>query len=171
MKRTLKIVVTGPFNAGKTEFIKSVSDIQVITTERKLTRGAQADKEETTVAMDYGRTTVNDLTIQLFGTPGQPRFDFMWDILAKEMDGFVVMVDATAPETFETAKKLIRTFRSFERVPYIVAANKQDLEGAMSPQELRVALELEPHVKVAQCIATDPLVIKQILWELTREIC
>lgn len=169
MKRTLKIVVTGPFNAGKTEFIKSVSDIKVITTERKLTQ-AQPGKEETTVAMDYGRTTLNDLTIQLFGTPGQPRFDFMWDILAKEMDGFVVMVDATAPETFETAKKLIRTFRSFERVPYIVAANKQDLEGAMSPQELRAALELEPHVKVAQCIATDPLVIKQILLELTKEI-
>ena len=169
MKRTLKIVVTGPFNAGKTEFIKSVSDIKVITTERKLTK-AQPGKEETTVAMDYGRTALNDLTIQLFGTPGQPRFDFMWDILAKEMDGFVVMVDATAPETFETAKKLIRTFRSFERVPYIVAANKQDLEGAMSPQELRAALELEPHVKVAQCIATDPLVIKQILLELTKEI-
>ncbi len=166
----IKIVVTGPFNAGKTEFIKSVSDIEVITTERKLSRGAQAEKEETTVAMDYGRTTLNDMTIQLFGTPGQPRFGFMWEILAKEMTGFVVMVDSTNPESFGTAQRLIQTFRGFESVPYIIAANKQDLEGAITPQEMREALELEPKVKVAQCIATDPLVIKQILLELTKEL-
>jgi signal recognition particle receptor subunit beta len=120
--------------------------------------------------MDYGRTTLKEMTIQLYGTPGQPRFDFMWDILAKEMDGFVVMVDSTDSETFGTAEKLIKLFRSFENVPYIVAANKQDLEGAISPKALRDVLNLEPHVKVAQCIATDPIVIKQILLELTKEI-
>ncbi len=170
MEKTWKIVVTGPFSAGKTEFIKAVSEIEVITTERKLTRGAQPGKEETTVAMDYGRATLNDTAIQLFGTPGQPRFDFMWEILAKEMDGFVVMVDSTDPSTFDTAKKLIQTFRSFESVPYIIAANKQDLEGAIAPNELRSALGLEPKVKVAQCVATDPLVIEQILIELTKDL-
>ncbi|MBN1579363.1 MAG: ATP/GTP-binding protein [Anaerolineae bacterium] len=166
----LKIVVTGPFSAGKTEFIKAVSEIEVVSTERKLTRNGAPGKEETTVAMDYGRTTLKEMTIQLYGTPGQPRFDFMWDILAKEMDGFVVMVDSTDSETFGTAEKLIKLFRSFESVPYIVAANKQDLEGAISPRALRDLLNLEPHVKVAQCIATDPIVIKQILLELTKEI-
>jgi small GTP-binding protein len=170
MERTLKIVVTGPFSAGKTEFIKAVSDIEVITTERKLTRDAVPGKEETTVALDYGRTKLGDMTILLFGTPGQPRFDFMWEILAKEMDGFVVMVDSADLETFGTAKKLIKMFRGFENVPYIIAANKQDLDGAISPQEMRSALGLEPKVKVAQCVATDPLVIKQILLELTKEL-
>ena len=170
MERTLKIVVTGPFSAGKTEFIKAVSDIEVITTERKLTRDAVPGKEETTVALDFGQTKLKGMTIQLFGTPGQPRFDFMWEILAKEMDGFVVMVDSTDPETFGTAKKLIEMFRGFENVPYIIAANKQDLDGAISPQEVRTALGLESKVKVAQCIATDALVIKQILLELTKDI-
>jgi small GTP-binding protein len=170
MERTLKIVVTGPFSAGKTEFIKAVSDIEVITTERKLTRDAVPGKEETTVALDYGRTKLSDMIVQLFGTPGQPRFDFMWEILAKEMDGFVVMVDSADPETFGTAKKLIEMFRGFENVPYIIAANKQDLDDAISPQEMRSALGLEPKVKVAQCVATDPLVIKQILLELTKEL-
>ncbi len=170
MNRTLKIVVTGPFSAGKTELIKAVSEIEVVSTERKLSRDALPGKEETTVAMDYGRTTLNDMTIQLFGTPGQPRFDFMWDILAKEMDGFVVMVDSTDPKTFDTARELIKTFRSFENVPYIVAANKQDLPNAISPQELRAALGLETQAPVAQCIATDPLVVQQILIELTRDL-
>lgn len=170
MNRTLKIVVTGPFSAGKTELIKAVSEIEVVSTERKLSRDALPGKEETTVAMDYGRTTLNDMTIQLFGTPGQPRFDFMWDILAKEMDGFVVMVDSTDPKTFDTARELIKTFRSFENVPYIVAANKQDLPNAISPQELRAALGLEAQAPVAQCIATDPLVVQQILIELTRDL-
>jgi len=170
MKQVIKIVVTGPFSAGKTELIKAVSEIEVISTEKKLTREGMPGKEETTVAMDYGRTTLNDMTIQLFGTPGQPRFDFMWDILASEMDGFVVVVDSADPSTFDVAKKLIKLFRSFENVPYIVAANKQDLEGALSPQEMRRMLDLEPKVKVAQCIATDPIVIKQILLELTKEL-
>ncbi len=170
MERMLKIVVTGPFSAGKTEFIKAVSEIEVVATERKLTRDALPGKEETTVAMDYGRTTLKGMTIQLYGTPGQPRFDFMWDILAKEMDGFVVMVDSADAKTFDTAKKLIKLFRGFENVPFIVAANKQDLPGAISPLELRAVLALEPAVKVAQCIATDAMVIKQILLELTQDI-
>jgi len=170
MERTYKIVVTGPFSAGKTEFIKAVSDVQVITTERKLTRDAVPGKEETTVALDYGRTKLDKMIIQLFGTPGQPRFDFMWEILAQEMDGFVVMVDSTDPDTFSTAKKLIEMFRSFENVPYIIAANKQDLDGAISPQEMRSALGLGPKVKVAQCVASDALVIRQILLELTKDL-
>lgn len=170
MERTLKVVVTGPFSAGKTELIKSVSEIDVITTERKLTQESQPGKEETTVALDYGRTTLEGTVIQLFGTPGQPRFDFMWEILAKEMDGFVVVVDSADPETFGTARKLIQTFRGFENVPYIIAANKQDLDGAISPKQLRAALDLDPKVKVAQCIATDSLVIKQILLELTKDL-
>jgi small GTP-binding protein len=170
MERTVKVVVTGPFSAGKTEFIKAVSDVPVVTTERKLTRDALPGKEETTVALDYGRTKLGDMTIQLFGTPGQPRFDFMWEILASEMHGFVVMVDSSDATTFPTAKKLIEMFRSFENVPYIIAANKQDLDGASSPQEIRAALDLEPKVMVAQCVATDPLVIKQILIELTKSL-
>ena len=107
----------------------------------QLTRDALPGKEETTVALDYGRTKLGDVTIQLFGTPGQPRFDFMWEILASEMHGFVVMVDSSDATTFPTAKKLIEMFRGFENVPYIIAANKQDLDGASSPQEIRSALD------------------------------
>ena len=82
--QTVKMVVTGPFNAGKTEFIRSVSEIDVVSTERKISSEAERVKETTTVAMDFGRITVDDdLVLYLFGTPGQKRFDFMWEILSE----------------------------------------------------------------------------------------
>jgi len=78
--QTVKMVVTGPFSAGKTEFIRSVSEIDVVSTERKISSAEEKSvKSATTVAMDFGRITVDeDLVLYLFGTPGQKRFDFMW---------------------------------------------------------------------------------------------
>ena len=80
--QSVKMVVTGPFAAGKTEFINSVSEIDVVSTERKITRASEAaTKGATTVAMDFGRITVDEnLILFLFGTPGQRRFDFMWEM-------------------------------------------------------------------------------------------
>ena len=95
-----KMVITGPFSSGKTAFIGAVSEIDVVSTERRISSSAEQIKETTTVAMDFGRITVgDDLVLYLFGTPGQRRFDFMWDILSQGMLGFVVMVDSTKPET------------------------------------------------------------------------
>jgi len=89
--QNVKIVVTGPFNAGKTAFIRSVSEIDVVSTEKKITAEAEKVKSSTTVAMDFGRISVDeDLILYLFGTPGQKRFDFMWEILSEGMLGFVV---------------------------------------------------------------------------------
>lgn len=81
--QTVKMVITGPFSAGKTEFIRSISEIEVVSTEREITTEAERrQKDATTVAMDFGRITVDDdLVLYLFGTPGQRRFDFMWEIL------------------------------------------------------------------------------------------
>jgi len=91
--QTVKMVVTGPFNAGKTQFIRSISEIDVVSTERRISTEAERVKDETTVAMDFGRITVDqDLILYLFGTPGQKRFDFMWEILSEGMLGFVVMI-------------------------------------------------------------------------------
>ena len=170
MKDGYKIVITGPFSAGKTVFIESVSEIEVISTERKISHDAPKGKVETTVAMDYGRATVEGRTLQLFGTPGQPRFSFMWDILSREMDGFVMLVDSADEKLFPVAKELIEVFQGFEKVPYIVAANKQDLPDAKPPAVLREALGLDKNVKVARCIATDEAIVRQILLEMVRSI-
>jgi len=165
--QAVKIVVTGPFNAGKTEFIRSISEIEVVSTERKITDGARVVKEETTVAMDFGRITVDkDLVLYLFGTPGQKRFDFMWEILSEGMLGFVVMVDSTSPQTFREARYILDVFHRYARTPYVVAANKQDLPDAWPVEDLRIALRLNSKTKVIPCVATDKESVKKVLLEL-----
>ncbi len=165
--QSVKMVVTGPFNAGKTEFIRSVSEIDVVATERKITDPTARVKRETTVAMDFGRISVDDdLVLYLFGTPGQKRFDFMWEILSEGMLGFVVLVDSVRPETFREARRTLAAFRKYAKVPYVVAANKQDLEDAWPPEDLRIALRIRPEVKLLPCVATDKESVKSVLLEL-----
>lgn len=169
--QTVKMVVTGPFNAGKTEFISSVSEIDVVSTERQITDETSRTKEQTTVAMDFGRITVDeDLVLYLFGTPGQKRFDFMWEILSEGMLGFVVLVDSVRPETFREARRILDIFRTYAATPYVVAANKQDLADAWSPEDLRIALRVRPDVKLLPCVATDRESVKGILIELLYTI-
>ncbi|HET7010489.1 MAG TPA: ATP/GTP-binding protein [Anaerolineales bacterium] len=169
--QTVKMVVTGPFNAGKTQFIQSVSEIDVVSTERKISTEAERVKETTTVAMDFGRITVDDdLVLYLFGTPGQKRFDFMWEILSEGMLGFIVMVDSSRPETFREAKGILQTFRAYAPTPYVVAANKQDKEDAWSVEDLRIALRLDSKVKMLPCIAGDKESVKKVLLELLYSI-
>ena len=169
--QTVKIVVTGPFNAGKTAFIQTGSEIDVVATERKISSEAEKVKETTTVAMDFGRITVDeDLVLYLFGTPGQRRFDFMWEILSEGMLGFIVLVDSTRPETFREARSILETFRAYAPTPYVVAANKQDMEDAWDIEDMRIALRLPPHVKLLPCIATDKKSVKNVLLELLFSI-
>jgi signal recognition particle receptor subunit beta len=168
---TVKMVVTGPFNAGKTEFIQTVSEIDVVSTERKISTDADRIKETTTVAMDFGRITVDeDLALYLFGTPGQKRFDFMWEILSEGMLGFIVMVDSTRPETFREARNILEAFRAFSPTPYVVAASKQDLEGAWELDDMRIALRLEESDKLLPCVSKDKESVKDVLLELLASI-
>lgn len=171
--QTVKMVITGPFSSGKTQFIQSVSEIDVVSTDRKITEESPEaqEKPETTVAMDFGRITVDDdLVLYLFGTPGQRRFDFMWEILAEGMLGFVVMVDSAKPETFREAKSILETFRAYAPTPYVVAANKQDHPDAWAPDDLRIALRIEDNVKLLPCVAKDKESVKTVLLELLYSI-
>ena len=170
--QTVKMVVTGPFNAGKTEFIRSVSEIDVVSTERKISSATERKmKEATTVAMDFGRITVDDdLVLYLFGTPGQRRFDFMWEILSEGMLGFIVMVDSSRPETFREARSILETFHAYAPTPYVVAANKQDMKDAWDIEDMRHVLRLDTSVKLLSCIAQDRSSVKAILLELLYSI-
>jgi uncharacterized protein len=171
--QTVKMVITGPYASGKTEFIKSISEIDVVSTEAGVSKDTYEAtvKDSTTVAMDFGRITVDDdLVLYLFGTPGQRRFDFMWEILAEGMLGFVVMVDSTKPETFREAKSILETFRAYAPTPYVVAANKQDIPEAWPADDLRIALRIEENVKLLPCVAKDKESVKNVLLELLYAI-
>ena len=169
--QAVKVVVTGPFAAGKTTLIRTISEITVLSTERDVTDETRSTKPETTVAMDFGRISIDrDLVLYLFGTPGQKRFDFMWEILSEGMLGFIVMVDSSRPETFREARSILETFRAYAPTPYIVAANKQDAADAWEVDDMRIALRLDPEVQLLPCISLDKESVKEVLLALLGSI-
>ncbi len=168
---TYKIIVTGPFNSGKTQFVKTGSDIPVIETEKNITTEDRGIKAQTTVAMDFGRVELGSGdTAHLFGTPGQTRFSFMWEILAKEMQGFIVLVDSTDSPSFPEAAELIRQFSSFVDVPYLVVANKTDLAEASSIADIRSSIDTSSNIEVVPCVAVDKASVKQVIETIVARI-
>jgi small GTP-binding protein len=165
--RSVKIVVTGPFGAGKTSLISTISEIDVLSTEQGVSDGAVGTKSSTTVAMDFGRLTIDaDLALYLFGTPGQKRFDFMWEILAEGMLGFVVLVDASRAAATAEAAEILHFFRETASVPYVVAVNKWDGDAAAAVAKVRKDLELPADVRAIPCSALDRESVKSVLLEL-----
>ena len=165
--RSVKVVVTGPFGAGKTSLISTISEIDVLSTEKAVTDGTAAQKARTTVAMDFGRLTIaEDLALYLFGTPGQKRFDFMWEILAEGMLGFVILIDAQREESLAEAADILRFFRDTAAVPFVVAVNKVADDAAASVTRAREMLEVPAGVRVVACDALDRESVKDVLLEL-----
>lgn len=154
--RQYKILVTGPFNAGKTTLIKTLCK-RVIGTDKALLGGERRVKETTTVAFDFGLlTNVEGATIRLFGTPGQEKFSFMWRALSAGMNGYIVMVDSSDPSRFLVARRIYEFFRSrFPNTPHLVAANKFDLRGHASIEEIRDVLRVPLGVPVLPTVALD----------------
>ncbi len=122
----------------------------MVSTDRKISDELAEVKEMTTVAMDYGQVTVDDCLLHLYGTPGQDRFDFMWDILSQEMDGLLLLVDSTDRSSLTVARRILRHLRK-RRIPPLVVATKQDLDGAMSPDDVAERLRLKPPAPVVPC--------------------
>jgi hypothetical protein len=153
----IKLVVTGPFSAGKTALINSVNEIRGVNTDVDIDAGRQV-KQQTTVAMDFGRITLPDgPTLHLVGTPGQQRFAFMWEMLIIECSGILMLVDSSDPSSFAEARRMFDFFAvRANGVPMFVAANKQDLPGALSPDEVSQALNLVGPGQAGRAVALLP---------------
>src|SRR5258708_28135242 len=163
----VKIVVTGPFAAGKTTLIRTISEITVLSTEKDITDDTRSQKAETTVAMDFGRITIDhDLVLYLFGTPGQDRFDFMWEILGEGMLGYVLLVDVSREDSLQEAVGILQAFRKMAHVPFVVGLNRAEGLDEGDEAKVREALDLEPDVPVVPCDATDRESVKSVLLAL-----
>ncbi len=163
----VKIVVTGPFSAGKTTLIRTISEITVLSTETDITDATRSRKAETTVAMDFGRITIDrDLVLYLFGTPGQERFDFMWEILGEGMLGYILLIDASREDSLEQAVGILAAFRKMARVPFVVALNHADGLDPLEEDRVREVLELAEDTPVVPCDATDRESVKSVLLAL-----
>ncbi|GHD69379.1 ATP/GTP-binding protein [Streptomyces mirabilis] len=148
-----KIVVAGGFGVGKTTLVTAVSEITPLQTEALMTQASEEtddltgtpDKVTTTVAMDFGRITLDDdLVLYLFGTPGQQRFWFMWDDLVRGAIGAVVLADT------RRLKDCFPALDYFEScgLPYVVAVNHFDGSERFDADDVRDALTVPPHIPV-----------------------
>ncbi|HYM40849.1 MAG TPA: ATPase domain-containing protein [Thermoplasmata archaeon] len=137
-----RIMVTGPFNAGKSTVVKALCE-----------KSISIDRMGTTVAFDYGSVNITGIEAEVFGTPGQERFEFIFRIFAREVSGVLLVVDATRPEDFTRATHMLELIGP--RIPYVVLANKSDLPGALDPGAIARKMELPDGTPVIATIATE----------------
>ena len=167
VQRPLKIVITGPFAAGKTTLIKTISEVAIVGTERDVTDDTKSVKQRTTVAMDFGRLTfADDLSLFLFGTPGQRRFEVMWEILSEGMIGFILLVNAADERSVEEGSHILDQFRQYADVPYVIGVSHLD-EQPDAPEvvfgRVRQALEVPETVEVIACDPREREDVKSLM--------
>ena len=137
----MNLVVTGTVGAGKTTFIRSVSEIEVVDTDRKATDDVANLKQNTTVSMDFGTLQFGDeMALHIYGTPGQTRFDFMWEILIERAHAYVLLIAAHRPSEFHHARRIMNFMNRQAQIPMIIGLTHSDCAGAWSTEDIALAL-------------------------------
>jgi uncharacterized protein len=168
-----KIIFTGPVGAGKTTAITSISDIPPIRTEQEASDMTRQRKSNTTVAMDYGVIKLSDEeNIHVYGTPGQERFDFMWDILTEGGMGLVILISNTNSDPYKDLEFFLNAFKQFiAATQVVIGVTKSDLSPAPSVKQYQTVLHKMGHtIPVFEVDARDrkdiALLLEALLFSL-----
>jgi signal recognition particle receptor subunit beta len=172
----VKILIAGGFGVGKTTFVGAASEIEPLSTEELITAASVGvdslsgveNKSATTVALDFGRITIDrhGIVLYLFGTPGQERFWFMWDELSNGALGAIVMADT---RRLQACFEAIDFFEN-RGIQFLVAVNEFDGAFRYEPEEVRAALELNPQVPIVLCDARDKQSATSALGALVKHL-
>ena len=145
-----KILFAGPVGAGKSSAIRVVSDSKVVQTEARATDSTAERKQRTTVAMDYGTLKISDsVTIQLVGSPGQDRFDFMWDILSRGAIGIVILVDNDRPDPVQDLRQYLEAFSD------VITRAGAACSIGVTRMDLSSKIELEPYYECVESMGKN----------------
>ena len=138
-----KIIFSGPVGAGKTTAIQSISDVDTVTTDEVASDMTQARKQATTVAMDYGVMLLDGgERIHLYGTPGQERFDFMWDILTTGGIGLVLLLDNTRADPFQDMRFFLDSFKGFiDQTTVVIGVTQMDVSPTPTIDDYHLQLQ------------------------------
>ncbi|WP_433755909.1 GTP-binding protein [Nocardia sp. CA-135398] len=175
MPSSVKIVISGGFGVGKTTFISAISEIEPLVTEAAMTEvaigvddpGHRADKTQTTVALDFGRITLDSsLILYLFGTPGQDRFVFLWDDLVDGALGAVLVVDTGR---VEDCYPVLDYFEE-HNTPFVVVVNRFEQGEHFELDEVREALELDEWIPLLECDARERSSVRDVLVALLEQV-
>jgi signal recognition particle receptor subunit beta len=172
---SVKFVIAGGFGVGKTTFVGAISEIEPLRTEAAMTTESRGiddisqiqGKTTTTVAMDFGRITVDDtLVMYLFGTPGQERFGFMWDDICLGALGAVVLVD---PRRITDSFPGVDYFEA-NAIPFVVGVNIFDAAPRYPVPEIREALGVTHDTPIVECDARNKDSVKMVLLTLLEAL-
>jgi uncharacterized protein len=170
----LRLVVTGPVGAGKSTLIRSISEIDVVDTDRDATDETAQLKKKTTVALDFGRLKIGEnMALHLYGTPGQARFDFMWDLLIRKAQAYVLLVPANRPQEFRNARVISNFMRQRTQAPSVIGLTHMDCPGAWTAENMAIALGYgkltSKRPPILQVDPTDQFSVAEIIMKLVEQ--
>jgi uncharacterized protein len=162
-QENLKILIAGSVGSGKTTSIRAISDIEPFSTEEMATDSVRLVKRTTTVAMDYGYLTLDETTkVHIYGTPGQTRFSFMWEILSEGAIGVIVLISNSAPDPLAELRDYINHFSHFAALgALVVGITRNDIGNGRSVARYRAALG--PDLSHIPMFAVDPRDHSQVI--------
>ncbi len=155
-KSQYKFIISGPVGAGKTTAIATLSDIPPVVTDATPTDEVAEQKHQTTVAMDYGTIRLEGgQKVHLYGTPGQERFDFMWDIMTEGALGLLLLLDNSRPDPLDDLERFLRAFSPFlDQAPFCVGITHTDV--AAEPPRSAYNRLLAAQGRVVPVFTVDP---------------
>jgi len=153
-----KILVTGPYAAGKSTMTKAIS-----------TESVSVDRMGTTVAMDHGYLDYGGFAAEVYGTPGQEMFDPLLDYLADEAVGIILVVDSSSPDSFERAREMLEKSRALN-LPLVIAANHSDSPKTVDSEVIRAVLRLPDSIPIVKTVANRKVGIEDLLDKLMMQI-